>query len=112
MKKITKEELIDLSKNSRKSKLAKKYLAWSKLDREDQAKLSRLGSIGVEQKHDKEFLSDENYWSLKYPIVLEYYPYYGCDVYTDGEDHFLVYQEFGGHVPEKRCRFVQKELIM
>ena len=109
---ITKDRLISLLEKSRNGELARKYLAWSKFDKEDQLKLILIGSIVVEQKYNEEFQSKENYWSTKYPIAIEHYPYNGCDIYTDGEGYFFVYQEFGGHAPERRCRFILKELIV
>ena len=109
---ITKEELISHLDKSKNSTLAKKYIAWSKLDNDDQGRLYFLGKLVVDEKHNKEFISSESYWSPNYPIALEYYPYDGCEIYTDGSDYFFIYQEFGGHAPEKRCRSIRKELIL
>lgn len=109
---ITKEDLMALLESSQYNSLANKYKLWSKLDKSDEDKLTLLGKVAVDQKYDKEFPSSENYWSPTYPIALEYYPYHGCEIYTDTKDYFFVYQEFGGHIPEKRCRCIRKELIV
>lgn len=109
---ITKEKLVVLIGESQGTDLAKKYRAWSKLDKEDQGKLTLLGTVSVDQGRSEEYPSKENYWSPNYPIALEYYPYCGCDIYYDGKSYFLIYQEVGGHASEKRCRSIRKELLV
>jgi len=109
--KITKERLCSLLENSRHSELAKKYLAWSKLEKDDEMILTRCGSVAVGPKHNERYPSGENYWSLKYPIALEYYANSGCEIFTDGNAYFHVYRDFGGHASEKRCRVITKELM-
>lgn len=112
MEKYTKDDLMHLIENSNEGDLSKKYLSWKKLDNNDFLKFKYLGIISVEHNYDAEFPSKENYWSPKYPIALEYYPYYGCEIFTDEMDFFFIYNEFGGHVPEKRCRCIKKDLII
>ncbi|MGD1841443.1 MAG: hypothetical protein ACFB0B_11185 [Thermonemataceae bacterium] len=109
---ITKEKLLTLLEKSEPTDLSKRYEAWSKLTQEDQEKLTLLGAIEVAQAYDDEYPSEENYWSANYPIALAYYPYNGCDVYTDGKSYFFVYRDFGGHAPEMRCRAIRQTLLV
>lgn len=111
-KKITKRDLIILLNKSQNTDLAIKYKTWSKLDNNDQIKLIHIGTVEVVQENNKEYSTKENYWSPNYPIALEYYPYFGCDIYSDGKSYFFVYLEFGGNAPEKRCRSIKKELLV
>lgn len=110
--KITKKDLFNLLDKSQTTDLAVKYSSWLKLETNDETSLSLIGTVSVDQEHNEEYPTKENYWSPKYPIALEYYPYFGCDIYSDGKSYFLIYQEFGGHAPEKRCRVVKKELLV
>lgn len=95
-----------------------KYVSWSALAEEDEEKLRLLGELvpddGVPINTAKEYPSRHNYWLPDAPIALGYYPYNGCDVYQYGHNGgiYLVYTEYGGHVPEKRCRLVQRQLIV
>lgn len=94
-----------------------KYQAWRKLDTADDKRMVYLGSLVPDNPDQvsslKEFPSFEQYWSKEAPIALAYYPYYGCEVYRlkSCSSLYLIYTEFAGHAPEKRCRLLQKRLI-
>jgi hypothetical protein len=112
MKEVTKGDLFNLLDKSQYSELAVKYSAWLKLESNDETNLVQIGTVSVDQEYNEEYPTKENYWSPKYPIALEYYPYFGCDIYSDGKSYFLIYQENGGHASIKRCRVVKKELLV
>lgn len=118
MKKITWSELRVLTSSQSTILTLEKYLAWEPLQKVDEEKLSFIGLLISDDPSihvfNSEFPSPYNYWAKNYPIALRYYPYNGCEIYKNNETSYLyfVYLEFGGHVPEKRCRLVQKELII
>jgi hypothetical protein len=53
------------------------------------------------------------YWGEDAPIVLELYPYYGCEIFEckKCKSPFFHYTELGGHGPQERYRLIRKELI-
>lgn len=91
----------------------RKYLGWNKLDPGDEKELQYVGSLPTQGLDTNDSSSNNEYWSATTPIVLSKYPYYGCNVYKDKicDSFYFVYTEYGGHAPEKRCRFIQKDLI-
>jgi len=94
-------------------KYARDYLSWKVLTTEFKKELQLIDEIETCKSCSSEYNTKENYWSINYPIVLEYYPYNGCKVYKnkDCQSYYFVYVEYGGHAPEERCRLIQKELI-
>ncbi len=109
VKKIVLTELLKLIPENHKSK---KYLSWEKLDELDFHYFNFIGEIETDNSINTEFATEKNYWSKDYPIALDYYPNSACKVYTDNVDFYLVYTDFGGHIPEKRCRLIRRELII
>jgi hypothetical protein len=89
-----------------------KYLGWSKLEESDLNYFKLIGKLSSDNPRSDEFPTDISYWSHEYPIAVDYYPNIGADVYTNGKFFYLVYTEFGGHAPEKRCRLIRTELIV
>lgn len=108
---ITKETLISLIKETKKNEFTKKYRAWKELSNNDLQKFTLIGTFSLDNNHEAEFSSDKSYWSVDYPIALNHYPYNGCNIYSYEQSYFFVYRDFGGHAPEKRCRFINHELI-
>ena len=106
---ITPYELIQIIPEINK---CNHYLSWQKLKDSDLELLQIIGKISVDDKIDKEINSNYSYWSPQYPIALNYFPNNGCEIYSDGYDFFLVYTDFGYHIPEKRCRVIKKSLII
>ena len=107
-KKISKEELLSLIPEAN---LSNKFICWGKLNLKDFHVFDLVGTL--ETYNDQtEFETKESYWSKNYPIALEYFPNSGAEIYTDQTDYYLVYRDFGGHVPERRCRLIRRELII
>lgn len=97
------------------SMLENKYSTWRKLDSTDIAKMTHIGFLkfeGPNSNSEKAYHTDINYWSTNYPIALGYYPNNGCTVYSAQNSYFLIYTEFSGHAPEKRCRYVNLEIVI
>lgn len=109
---VSRKILFELSEKSDKNDLTKKYSAWTTLDQEDFDKMIKVGSIHTDSKKNYEVDSKESYWSKKYPIAIDFYPNNSCDVFSYNDTYFLVYKEFGGHIPEIRCRHIQKKMIV
>jgi hypothetical protein len=123
MKSVTWSELLKLTAPilniSEEDSINKNYIAWRKFDPQDESKLIFIGSIvpdSPESKiYEEEFKTTKNYWAKDYPMALAYYPYNGCGVYKFDNingGYYFIYVEFGGHIPEKRCRLVQSNLII
>lgn len=118
---ITWNILIELSnKSSQQSSCLDddKFLGWKKISKDEESKLKKIGIVvdneGNDVSSSNEYHPDgTNYYSKNAPIALAYYPYNGCEVYQCSESGklFLIYTEYGGHKPEKRCRLVQSDLI-
>ncbi len=92
----------------------KNYISWNYLGNEFKEKLEYVGQIVPKKKLEYEYPSEENYWSLNAPISFNHYPYFGCKLYKykEHEIYFLIYKDFGGNIPEERCRLLQKKLIV
>jgi hypothetical protein len=92
----------------------KEYLGWQSLSPDFERELQPFANIRETNvsKLNNEFPSEKGYWSPESPIAAKYYPYNGCQVFRYLSCFFLVYIEFGGHVPEKRCRLLQRKLII
>ena len=88
-----------------------RYLSWEWLTDEDLDKLTFLGMLAYTGTYS-EYKSAYNYWMPEYPIALHCYPNNDAEVYQYKEGIFLVYDEISGHVPERRCRLVQRALIV
>ena len=105
------EELIDLLTDSKETDT--KYFSWRKFDPTDANRLTSLGNLFVSEAQNSEYPTQENYWSENYPFALNYYPNAGCEVFTDGDKgYYLIYRDFGGHAPERRCRLLRKGLVI
>lgn len=89
------------------------FIVWNKISQEQFEKLQKIGKIlsTIEWKEARPI--PHNYWDADALIDFDEYPYYGCDLYKskEGSCYYLVYKEYGGHVPETRCRLIQKRLI-
>ncbi|GJM36080.1 MAG: hypothetical protein DHS20C18_50810 [Saprospiraceae bacterium] len=117
---ITWSELIKMTPEETEDcdNIYQKYQAWHKLDPDDEKRMIYLGSLVPDVPEQafslKEYPSFEQYWSKESPIALAYYPYYGCEVFRlkSCSSLYLIYTEFAGHAPEKRCRLLQKRLIV
>jgi len=109
IKKINITKLLEKTSSVEKDH---KYNTWRKLDIQDFTVFNCIGSLAIKNPIEKEYETQENYWSENYPIALNYYPNAGCDIYFDNKNYYLVYIDFGGHVPEKRCRLLQQNLII
>jgi hypothetical protein len=88
------------------------YISWNSLDEVFKSKLEFIGEIKI--NNQKEVYEDENYWRPDATISLRNYPYFGCKLYKhkSHESYYLIYKEFGGNIPEERCRLLQKRLIV
>lgn len=92
--------------------LARKYAGWEALNKDDEQQLLRIGLLtSGNQSGDT---TDVNYWHPRSPITFSSYPYDGCWIYKSKNypTYYLVYTEFGGHVPELRCRYFDKKLVV
>lgn len=91
-----------------------KYLAWAKPDKADEEKLVLLGKFDNEGGPTSGRSYKDQYWGEQAAIALAFYPYYGCEIYRYGQDGglYFVYTEIGGHAAEKRCRLIQRHLIL
>lgn len=90
----------------------KEYISWNKLSETFKEKLEFIGEVDV---NNNEQLSDDgNYWYPDTPISLNQYPYFGCKLYKHKfhDSYYFVYEEFGGNIPEERCRLLQQKLII
>ncbi|NVK10354.1 MAG: hypothetical protein HWD89_14985 [Tenacibaculum sp.] len=89
-----------------------KYFSWEKLNFLDLDSFKYVGNLKHQSFKEDEYDTRVNYWSENYPIELNSYPNANSEIYTDGHDYFMIYIDYGGHVPEKRCRLIRKELIV
>lgn len=111
MKKIIHtNELIKLLPNT--DSLDSPYLSWAKFNKSDFIVFDLIGKIFEASGNILEYDTDINYWSENYPISFDHYPNSGADVYFDGMNYYIIYREYGGHVPEIRCRLIRKSLIV
>ncbi len=88
------------------------YVSWQKVNDEDLLSFQLIGILRGETNNGSEYPSKESYWSADYPIALNYFPNYGSKIYFNGNNFFLVYRDFGGHIPEVRCRVILPDLIV
>lgn len=93
--------------------IAEYYFAWNKLREEDVERLQYMGEVENAMQNNFPFPTSISYWSKDYPIHFSYYPYHSCEVYKkkDCPSYYLIYTEFGGHTPERRCRLLRTEII-
>lgn len=109
-KELKLSELLDLIPEKSNGEL--KYEEWTKFDPADFKSIKLIGSL--DDQADKPTPLDTNisYWSKDYPISFSHYPNNKADVYSDGTNYYLLYDEYGGHIPERRCRLIQNHLII
>lgn len=117
MQKISQNELLNMIPSfddvKQNDPLYSKYISWEMIKKEELEQLQSVGEISAGELTMKEYPSAHNYWSPQAPIALAYYPYNGCEVYKyPNGGVYLVYEEASGHIPEMRCRLVQRELIV
>jgi hypothetical protein len=112
MENITIEYLENLLSTPQKNEFTEKYSSWRKLDFLDLDKMELVGKLDFQNGSGKEYETEINYWSFDYPIALNFFPNSKCEIYKINEDYFMVYRDFGGHAPEKRCRYINKDLIV
>ncbi|WP_147320061.1 hypothetical protein [Chitinophaga silvisoli] len=90
-----------------------KYLGWAELEKADEEQLVLIGKFDNEGGPTSNMPYRDKYWQADAPIALAWYPFFGCHIYRYGQDGglYFVYNEFGGHAPERRCRLIQRHLI-
>lgn len=93
------------------------YLSWSRLNLNFEENLEIIGILSGGNEAEGDIYAgydSNNYWSPNFPIDLRLYPYSGCYVckHIQTGCYFLIYTELGGHGAEKRCRLVQRRLIL
>lgn len=103
-------ELINIVKNSIEDDT--RYYCWKKFNPNDFNSLKLVGELVSEEVHEVEYKTRINYWNENYPLALSFYPNSGSEIYQENDRFYLIYKEFGGHIPEKRCRLIRKELIV
>lgn len=94
-----------------------RFLGWAALDSSTESTMVRLGKLvadGTDQYDTLATYPGSNYWAADDPIALAWYPYNYCEVFQKNgcSSLYLVYTEFGGHIPERRARLVRKNLIV
>ena len=120
-KMISWNELAELSKQDLQDNSCfekGKFLSWEKITKGEERVLQNIGRL-TDNKGKRINRLDEyhpkgtNYYSKNAPIALAYYPYNGCDVFQCNKSKkvYLIYIEYGGHKPERRCRLVRPGLI-
>ncbi len=89
-----------------------KYLSWQALDSKDELMLDYVGDLVAKTPSSSPAFM-EDYWKEDSLMELWKYPYIGCQVFKlrACTSCYFVYTEWGGHVPEKRVRLIQKNLI-
>ena len=89
------------------------FIGWAKMSSDQLDLLEKIGEIRRTDSNNK--LEDYvlNYWNEDSLINFESYPYSACDLYrlANATSFYLIYTEFGGHSPERRCRLIQRKLI-
>lgn len=117
---VGKNALIALGLDNCENKdsgFASKFFAWDKISKEQLSELLEVGSF-VNDPERKDYsvgaVDGRAYWSPETPIELSSYPYAKCKVFKHSIEncYFFIYDEFGGHLPEKRCRLIRSELIL
>ena len=119
-KKINAEQLIALLDREEDSvgggdrgvDIAAKYVCWRALDPVDEDEFVLIARLECSDSIDREYSTECSYWSADYPFALRYYPNFGASVYVAFGRYYLVVREFGGHVPETRCRRLQRDRII
>lgn len=86
------------------------FLEWNNETPELIEKLVKIGQMDVEPAADQYNLP---YWGKDSRIVLDKYPYYGCDLFQCRECNalFFYYLELGGHGAQKRYRMLRSSLF-
>jgi hypothetical protein len=117
-KKVNIIDVIDLLPNDtsdikRPDVFYKNFIGWNQILNEQLERLEKLGRISTTIESREIKLMSHDYWDLEAVIDFAEYPYYACDLYKskEGDCYYLVYNEYGGHAPETRCRLVQRRLM-
>ena len=93
------------------------FLAWAPLSPLEESTMIHLGRLVPDDSEVRETMSTypgSNYWLPDDLIAMAWYPYNFCEVFQrkNCNSYYLVYTEFGGHIPERRARLVLKYLIL
>lgn len=97
--------LLEKSKNPGTS-------SWEPISKEEIESFILIGKFEPSNRINSFVQSDINYWDNKYPISLNHQPNCISDIYSKNNIVYFVYDEFGGHRPEKRIRAINKDLII
>jgi len=111
--KVFRHTIENYYKADKKDALAKKHIAWETLNNKDKESLKLVFELKDVNLKELKTTIQEKYWSKSSPIDFRKYPYIKSSVYIHEKtgNLFLVYREFGGHVPELRARLIQKKLV-
>lgn len=96
---------------------AENYLSWKSIHKDELNGDNMLAIITLSEcftkSDDISFPSEKDYWARQTPIDLMKYPNCISKVYRhiSSGNLYLVYRELGGHVPELRCRLIQRNLL-
>jgi hypothetical protein len=118
MRKITWSGLIGMIPNEHvvqeNDPIYLKYLAWKKLEEADERQLMLVGVLDNEERGIAIHPYRNQYWQPDAAIALSYYPYFGCSIYQYQQHGglYFVYEVFGGHASEMRCRLIQRHLTV
>ncbi len=88
------------------------YLEWRAISlREDPVYLNARGRV---RETESTVSATTSMYSDYRVMALGYYPYSGSDLYEcrTCKRLFFIYVEMGGHAVERRCQFVQEELLV
>ena len=96
-----------------------KYLHWGNITTSLDNILEEMGEFEDAEKYinkngcDEYHPNGENYWSDNAIFALQYYPYHASIIRKcpDCAAIFLSYMEGGGHAPQHRLRWVNKDLV-
>lgn len=96
------------------NELSSTFRSWKKISKKDLNEMEKVGEVEVPGEPNMEtYTAEHGFEHPDYPIAFLFYPYDGCDLYRDHDQNlYLVYREFGGHVPELRCRLYRPELVV
>jgi hypothetical protein len=97
----------------RSDPLVAKYRSWAPFDDDDRSRLTRVYTAPDDPVEFGAPTDMDDYWQTGFPIALGRYPNLVADVHRDDStgNLFLVYVETAGHVPERRCRFLDPDLV-
>lgn len=89
-----------------------KYLAWRKTEADDLEVMDYIGTMKNQGSEVTVLDTSVSYWSEDYPISFSHFPNSNADIYSDGSNYYMIYKDYGGHIPETRCRLIRKKLVV